>query len=55
MSATDRAHEIDDRHDHKPWRDHLRAERYLSAALSVHDACASRDHYKKECAPAFRE
>ena len=43
MGATNRAHEVDDGHDHQARRDDLRALRYLTAAHGSDDSGAGRD------------
>ena len=55
MCSPDRAHKIDDRHDHDAWSHDLHAERYLSAALRSDDAGTSRHDDEEERAPGFRE
>ena len=55
MRSPDRAHEIDDRHDHDAWSHDLHAKGYLAAALRSDNAGASRHGDEEECAPCFRE
>jgi hypothetical protein len=55
MGAADRAHEIDDHHDHQAWRDDLHTEGDRSTALGTDDCRASRDNDEKKCTPYFCE